>query len=105
MDIEIPFIPWRERAKKGIPSPCLPEKDRPEDMMKDCSFTGQKIYTAREARELGLKPYTKEPTTEPDISLFNDYLDDLPVYILKKDLFLSMRQLYRICMNLNPILT
>jgi tRNA A-37 threonylcarbamoyl transferase component Bud32 len=77
-------IPWRERAKEGIPSPCRPEKDRPIDMGKDCSFTGQKIYTAQEAKELEYKPYTKEPTSEPDISLFNDYLDDLPVYVLKE---------------------
>jgi tRNA A-37 threonylcarbamoyl transferase component Bud32 len=82
-DDEVIFVPWRERSKTGIPSPCRPEKDN-YTMKRDCSFTGDPIYTAEEARRKELKPYTSMPYSDNDKNLFNDYLNDLPVYILKK---------------------
>lgn len=75
-----------------IQSPCVPERGK----SRECSFVKKKIYSPLEARELNLKPYHSIPERDgylphgtylegrSKFNLFEDYLKEFPVFVLKK---------------------
>lgn len=71
------------KGLKRVDHPCVPERRKNG---KGCSFSGDFISTPQRAQKLKLFPFSSIPniTRGKDIEEFRDYLNEFPVFVLKR---------------------
>lgn len=70
------------RGRLGIDRPCKPDNDPIHK--RECDFKYNLTYTPQRAEELELFPFFTLPENPHDYNEFSDYLNELPVFLLKK---------------------